>query len=242
MKKIILVFLPILLICNPIFSQEEEEQQKWAVKAYVNGSSTFFDDVVTTSEDGSVINTYSRNDITVGKVSPAISYTKGKLIQELELTDFSINRVRDLTISDFQQQNLTIATSGGKERQTSISLRYLASGVFRPFKSKKISLGIGGAAQPSFSRSKRVPSTSAEFITKHYTIGVGVAVVPQIEYDFFKRFFINISSPLEIFDISLSSFHNGNPLLPESERRTNVADADFFPKRYHLRMGLGVRF
>lgn len=243
MQKTILVFLSILLFCNNIFSQEEAtKERKWAVKAYVNGSFTSFDDIVITSEGGYVIDTYSRNEIDVGKVSPAISYTKGKLLQELELTDFSINRLKDISITDIPQQNFTLATSGAKQRQTRIGLRYLASGIFRPFKSKKIRLGIGGAAQSYFSRSKRIPVTSAEFITKYSNAGISIAAVPQIEYDFLKRFFINLSSPFELFDISLSSFNNGNPALTEPERKTKEANIDLFPRRYHLRMGLGLRF
>ena len=103
-------------------------------------------------------------------------------------------------------------------------------------------MGIGGAAQPYFTRFKETPATSATFPYKSFRVGVGISAIPQIEYDFFKRFFINLSSPLEIFDISLLSYGYENPIVPEAERYTKEANLDLFPRRYHLRMGLGVRF
>jgi hypothetical protein len=241
MKKIILVFLPILLIYNNIFSQEETtNERKWAVKAYVNGSYTSIQST-STLENGE-IQTYEKFERNIGNISPAISYTKGKFLQELELTNLRINQTGKSDLVEIPGQNVVIFIDGDKIRSTQIGLRYLASGVFRPFKSKKISLGIGGSAQPSFSRSKIFPYSSASFTRKSFGLGIGIAAVPQIEYDFTKRFFINLSLPFEIFDVSFTSYHTTNPILPESERRTSDADADFFPKRYHLRMGLGVRF
>lgn len=239
MKKTIIAFLPILLICNYIFSQEENEpQRKWAVKAYVNGD-FYKEQTITTELDGIIINHIisSRN---IGKVSPAISYTKRKFLQELELTDFGINRTKEIRFNDITGQNVTVTASGGKERQTRIGLRYLAAGIFRPFKYKKISLGIGGSIQPSFHRSKYEPSTSADFPSNSNLMRTIISVLPQIEYDFYKRFFINLSSPFEVFDVLHFTYETENPILPDG--KTKNTETVFFPKHYHLRMGLGVRF
>ena len=241
MKKIILVFIPILLVCSHIFSQEETtNEQKWAVKVYVNGS--YASTKTTTILANGNIQQYERFNRNIGNISPAISYTKGKFLQEVELTNLRISQSGSSTIIEIPGQGVSVPDNGGKYRNTQIGLRYLASAIFHPFKNKNISLGIGGAAQPSFSRSKQIPYTSASFPIKSFGLGMGIAAVPQIEYDFAKRFFINLSAPFEIMDISLSSYHIDNPILSESARRTSDLEVDFFPKRYNLRMGLGVRF
>lgn len=239
MKKTIFLIIPILFLCINLFSQEETER-KWAVKAYVNGSYYSTQSIITNSQGN--IETSSSSSVNIGMVSPAISYTKGKFLQELELTNLRINRTDNSRIIEIVGQDILLPISGGINKSTELGLRYLASGVFRPFKIKKISLGIGGSIQPYFFHYRYIPNTSANFPTKVYRLGSKISVVPQIEYDFHKRFFINLSSPFEILDIRLNSSRLDNPIIPESERTTRKGEAEIFPQIYHLRAAIGIRF
>lgn len=237
MKKVILLFIFILCLINTSLFSQEKTEYKWAVKAYVNGTfdpkqeMSIFIDGIGGQE------TLTSSTMYIGQISPVITYTKNRFAQELELVNFNIDRSKNDRLAGSNM------SSNSTNRRVIVGIRYLASGMFRPFKNKTIGLGIGGSMLPRFyhSRNKNESNNITNYLIKEFIFETTISAVPQIEYDFYKRFFINLSAPLDILNYSSVSSRRKND-LGVVDMRSRERQFNFFPKVYHLRMGLGVRF
>lgn len=217
----------LILFCAVISQASAQEQSQIntdrAVKLYLN-----------TSYDGT-----SQGDmVNLGHLSPSLSLQKPNgNFHEFELS--SLSWKRDKNEVRFQQLN----AYAGKCSEIHIGFRYEYNILLsRNTGYTGLSPYLGIAANPYYLHNQFDPIVSTAFPEYNDRIGIGLAIVPRLIYNFGTRWFMDVNIPLNIAEIGYNREKVANPTLPLDQRTTATIDILGVPAKYQVRIGGGIRF
>ncbi|MEO7174774.1 MAG: hypothetical protein ABIV51_02995 [Saprospiraceae bacterium] len=175
---------------------------------------------------------------------PTIAYqwkTKRNNFQEIELTNFNLNKHESTTEVIDNGSGGGQIISGNKTTTTLISMRYEYILNFNKNREKKIVPSLGFAARPYYSENSTKPSITTLLPSSDKELGFRAYVTPRLTYYISSRFFIDLNLPLCVLQANSSSELVDNPALPENARKTTTFNFDALTNVLSGRLGIGLK-
>ena len=232
----------LLLICFCLsFSvvSGQKSNVKRYLKTYINAS---YDDQIVIQDFPDIfqIKTTTESNLSVGRFSPAISFSKGKYYLEAEISKLLFGIKDDVEIVEFVGQDIFDPTEGELKTSFDIALRaetgidlFPKSTLIRPI----LSVGI----QPYVSTSQ-VNSENPLIYTIHQTIGgTDLQFIPRFQLFSDKKLFVDFNMIFSIVNFGQSYYRVADPGLTIDEQIDSTFYARFFSERFGARLGVGYR-
>jgi hypothetical protein len=240
MKKSILLF-SLLFFIKSSFSQNTNLDYKSAIK--IANLSTFDESYPTKINDTSSNNLYTTKT-TLQLLHPTVAFqwkTKKNNFHEIELTNFSINKVGTKTevINDTTHTRQTV--SDGNLRTISIAMRYEYICNFNKSKDTKLVPSLGFGINPYYQRNSYIPTISSSFSTSETGIGAKFFVTPRLTYYLLPKLFVDVNLPICITDSYMITNKDDNPALTAQDRTISSFNFQEFPKAFSGRIGIGLK-
>ena len=175
---------------------------------------------------------------------PSFAYqwkSKKNNFHEIELTNFTVNKVGTKTeyVSDTSANGQLI--SGEETRNTAISLRYEYIVVLNKSKNSKIVPSIGFGVNPYFRKSSISYESATSFPSSNQSFGVRSFITPRITYFLTSKLFLDVNIPICLFDNYILTESIDNPAVPISQRDISTYNFNQFPKFISGRIGIGIK-
>lgn len=246
----LLIFIPLLLTIEGFSRNKEHDTlrpKKISLKLYTNvlyetiESSIYYNPftLITTNKDFSL------------NITPAIRFENKKgNMHEIELNhiEFSNNDRETIILYDTTTIpiNVKFPYIISEQRTTTFGLiiRYEYDYVFLKNKGNKIKPYIGASIKPFYditATSYPKGTGGYPYPSKHQNIGAVFSLISGANWNISERVYFNINIPYDIIITTLKTTKIDNPALPESIRKLSTIDLHFFPKRFQLRFGFGVK-
>jgi len=242
MKKLISLIVFVLFnLC--LWSQKENLDFKYAVKLY---NLTSFEDKSKKEieVDSSIyVNSYEIIDKTLKILHPTVAFqwkTKKNNLHEIELTNFSLDKVETGKENKSDTSGINGSISGAEIITTSVSMRYEFILNFKEFGRNKLVPSLGFAGNPYFRQIIDNPKVSDSYRTSENYIGARAFVIPRLSYYFSSKFFIDLNIPICFFDLYFQSERDQDPTLTLEKQTVNTVNFDAFPPFFSGRIGVGL--
>jgi hypothetical protein len=151
-------------------------------------------------------------------------------IPEISKSIYDIRLPFNLEFKEYDQLSSGIST---------YSFRYSFNFPIKTFKNSSIYVGSG--FNPYFVNERYSSTSSSVFSSTRKTVGISLNITPGFEYRLFRRFFLNLSIPLNIFHLDRQYEFIENPSLPLRNRKFISSRYKFLMNTYTFRIGLAYR-
>ncbi len=243
MTRIQPVLLFILIVCSISASSQEDKADR-ALKLYTNFDFTpqyFYPESENTDGISRII---YEEEINGFNFSPAFAfYNKNGNFSELEISRirFGSDFTKEYNYEDSTGRIINVLSEGSvKEFEFFLRYEYNVK-LFKNKHWKNLSTSLGFSATPFFTWSKRIPSTSNEFMTSTTSVGLYLSVIPGIEYRLGEKWFIDFDVPLAVVTSRYTLFTVDNPVIPQHERTQGTIGFYNGPVGVAIRLGVGFR-
>ncbi len=182
-------------------------------------------------------------ETSLGYFSPAFAWASPRgNYHEIELSRLQFNQVDEQTYIDYDNGLNHQVISGEQRTNVFIALRYEFNYMIIKNKDdKRLKPSLGFAVRPYYHRSAFQPRISSLFATSQSNAGALFSIVPRINYDLSKKWFIDLNVPINLADLSIQSRTYDNPAIPVNQRTITTIVAETLPSQYLIRLGIGVR-
>lgn len=182
-------------------------------------------------------------ETSLGYFSPAFAWASPRgNYHEVELSRLQFNEVDQQTYIDHDNGLNHQVVSGEQRTNVFIALRYEFNYMIIKNKGdKRLKPSLGFAVRPYYSRSAFVPRVSSLFASSQSNAGAIFSIIPRINYDLNKRWFIDLNVPINLGDVNIQSRTHDNPAIPVNQRTITTIVAEALPTQYLIRLGIGVR-
>lgn len=179
----------------------------------------------------------------LGYFSPAFAWASPRgNYHEVELSGLQFNEVDEQTYIDHDNGLNHQVVSGEKRTSVFIALRYeFDYMIIKNKESNRLKPSLGFAVRPYYYRAAFVPRVSSLFASSQSSAGAIFSIVPRINYDLNKRWFIDLNVPINLLDVSAQTSMRDNPAIPVNQRTITTIVAEAVPSQYLIRLGIGVR-
>ena len=242
----LLIFISLLLTIEGFSRNKEQDtlrSNKISIKLYTN---VFYETIESSiNSDTYTIYPYTLNTTNKNfslNISPAIRFENKKgNMHEIELNQIEFSNQDNETIILYDTTTIPNIISERRTTTTTFSLiiRYEYDYVFLKNKDNKIKPYIGVSIKPFYDIT--VTKVTGWYPTKYQNIGAVFSLIPGANWNISERVYFNINIPYDIISTTLKTTKIDNPALPESIRKLSTINLHFFPKRFQLRFGFGVK-
>lgn len=240
MKKLFFLIVVILLV-HFGWSQTINTSYKYAVKLY---NLTTFEDKSKSELDIVSIKSYEITSNELQILHPTVAFlwkTKKNNFHEMELTNFSLDRVDTEKALKDSLENTYTTISGAEIITTYISVRYEYILNLNKSNDTRFVPSVGFGINPYYRQINQMPKVSDQYRTSEKFLGARAFIIPRLTWYFSPKFFADIDIPICIFDLYFQSDNDQDPRLSVEEQTTNIVNFDAFPKFFSGRLGIGLR-
>jgi len=239
MKCIFQMILLVVLCCYNPLSAQEEKNTKYAVKLYYGMSYSWDNSTSGTLSDGTY-QTYERQRFSLSSFTPALTIFKPKSMHEFGLPGLSFSRERSLSEIVNENDNMEIPTSGGIYKRFQLTLPYEYA--YRLWNiSDKWSFLAGVRTSASMILTDQTPYVSNLFPRTGNQFGVGVSLVPRLNFSLGNKWFLDFNTPISTVSFVHYRGKVEDPTVPSSERLDTETKFTFFNEVLSFRLGLGLK-
>ena len=93
-----------------------------------------------------------------------------------------------------------------------------------------------------FSMTSNKPWVSLSYPSSETRFGTVLAIVPRLQYNINKSWYLDLNIPVSIADIYFRSSRIDNPTVPGPDRTTTTMVLEEIPLNVHVRFAAGLRF
>jgi len=230
----------ILLMCIVCTVQQISYAQKtnYQINAYFNFSS-FSEETVTTDSSAQKTTIWERSATGFGLITPAFIITKNRVRHEIELSNFGINRNKDIqSATIFGEESYPFR--GTRYWDINVGIRYEFA--FNLLDAESSSgLFLGTSIQPYLDYVRTLPVTSASFPIRNRQLGTRLHLIPRYTYNIGEKWLVDVNFPIEIIDAFQVRQYVDNPTLTEAQKVNGSAQTNFFDNIFRFRIGIGLK-
>ncbi len=160
---------------------------------------------------------------------------------EIELTDFSLNKMSaKIQIGNVNQDTLNLV-DGNELTTTSLSARYEYILNFNKTKDRKLVPSVGFSINLYYKCDNYSPIFSTAYPYSDSYLGSKVFVTPRLTHFLTSKFFIDLNVPLCFANTYARVVNVKDPTIPIADRKVSTIDFQLFPKTFNLRLGVGLK-
>ena len=175
---------------------------------------------------------------------PTIAFqwkSKKNNFHEIELTDFSLNKMSaKIQIGNINQDTLNLV-DGNELTTTSLSARYEYILNFNKTKDRKLVPSVGFSINLYYKCDNYSPIFSTAHPSSDSYLGSKVFVTPRLTHFLTSKFFIDLNVPLCFANTYARVVNVKDPTIPIADRKVSTIDFQLFPKTFNLRLGVGLK-
>jgi len=238
--KTLLSFFVFIFLLQTGWSQNENLDHKYAVKLY---NQTTFENYGKTESD-SIYDHYVYTDKRLQVLHPTFAFqwkTRKNNFHEVELTSFSLDKVKTGTEVRNDTSLIYTTISGAEIVTTYISVQYEYILNLNKSNDARFVPSVGFGVNPYYRQSNYIPKVSDSYRTSENFIGVRAFVIPRLTWYFSSKFFVDINVKMCMFDSYYLSDKDQDPRLTVAEGIKNSFNLELFPKIFSGRIGVGVK-
>ena len=238
-------YLVLVFLLNglTLFGQENNKNSK-TIKLYTNFSWSNTDMSLSYDTVNKTSTIENSKETQIGYFTPSFSFSSlNGNFQEFELSRLLINKTQNQTIETVDSTGQTINTLAG-EKSTNIFIAFRYEYDIMLFKKKegtKFQSFIGFSANPFYSNSSFTPIVSTLYPSTQNNFGVLLSVIPRLNYNLNEKWFIDLNIPINLVDANWMFRSEEDPTLTEEQRITTTVNFSTFPKKFLIRLGVGLR-
>lgn len=129
--------------------------------------------------------------------------------------------------------------TGAKTNSFKIEFRYDYN-IKLSKKNKSITPFLGLTTAIRYEFKNYDPKISTVFSKRTDKIDNSIGIVPRIIWNISKSVFIDLNTPLNIFQVEYKHQRIFNPSLPIEQQKNGGFETTFLPKNYEVRLGVGI--
>ncbi len=175
---------------------------------------------------------------------PTIAFqwkSKKNNFHEIELTDFSLNKMSTKRqVGNVNQDTLNLV-DGNELTTTSLSARYEYILNFNKTKDRKLVPSVGFSINLYYKCDNYSPIVSTAYPSSDSYLGSKVFVTPRLTHYLTSKFFIDLNVPLCFANTYARVVNLNDPTIPIADRKVSTIDFQLFPKTFNLRLGVGLK-
>jgi hypothetical protein len=182
-----------------------------------------------------------KNSQTIGALSFAFRKTiNEKWSRELLIQNVNLFSVTDEIVTIINPQGQPQITHGYRSQTSGLGLgleahRQIGNG------DGKLNFRLGGMTSLNFSHQNFSPKISTSFPFRTSQFGVGLSVIPRVEYRINSRCNFSLSAFLPFMELGFNQTTSENPRIPKVQRRVSTTDLNLFENPTHFRFGLAYK-
>jgi hypothetical protein len=240
MKKFSFLIV-IMFLFHSGWSQTTNTSFKYAIKLY---NLTSFEDKSRHELDIVSIQAHEITNTELQILHPTVAFqwkTKKNNLHEIELTNFSLDKVDAEKELKDSLENTYTTISGAEVVTAYISVRYEYILNLNKFNDAKFVPSVGFGINPYYRQINQMPKVTDLYTTSEMFLGARAFIIPRLTWYFSPKFFADIDIPICIFDLYFQSDEDQDPRLSVDKQTTNTVNFNAFPKFYSGRIGIGLK-
>jgi hypothetical protein len=221
------------------FVAGQNQQSPWVVKAYYPFESyskyDYYEEDLTTDA------IFREQLYSLGNFVLALSFTNGKIYQELALSDFGFKRsvYQEIQIEPDHPYTLTSAKIG--DETLSADMRILYEIGYNNQSEKKLKPLISAGIEPFFTYFQIEPVLPTNFPVHSMRLGTTIYLIPRVIFELNSKLFIDLNVPFGIFKAYWNRELYLDPSLSLEGQRSHDLESDFLNNQYMIRLGVGLK-